>query len=195
MHHIRVLIVGRHALLRDALTAVLSAHRTIVVVGQTSRESEAPRLVAETCPDVVLLEPSHRASQKVVTRLRRAAPETAVLVVPRLIPSLAEPELCRLGAHTCLPVNAGRDGLVAAVTALVPSRRPESAEPSVPCLSPREQEVLSCVESAMTNQQIAHCLDIATGTVKAHLHSIFRKLDAVSRLDAVTKAAAYGLLP
>jgi DNA-binding CsgD family transcriptional regulator len=54
-------------------------------------------------------------------------------------------------------------------------------------LSEREQEVIGLVPQAYTNGQIARRLGIAEGTVKRHVNSIFIKLDAVSRLDAVNK--------
>jgi DNA-binding NarL/FixJ family response regulator len=56
-------------------------------------------------------------------------------------------------------------------------------------LSEREQEVIRLVAQAYTNGQIARSLGIAEGTVKRHVNSIFIKLDAVSRLDAVNKYA------
>jgi DNA-binding NarL/FixJ family response regulator len=61
-------------------------------------------------------------------------------------------------------------------------------------LSDREVEILSLVATAMTNRQIASRLAIAEGTVKLHLHNIFRKLKAVSRIDAVNKASAASLI-
>jgi DNA-binding NarL/FixJ family response regulator len=54
-------------------------------------------------------------------------------------------------------------------------------------LSEREQEVIELIAQACTNAQIARRLGIAEGTVKRHVNSIFIKLDAVSRLDAVNK--------
>jgi len=45
-----------------------------------------------------------------------------------------------------------------------------------------------------SNQEIASALFVATGTVKAHLNHIFRKLDATSRLQAVAHAREAGLL-
>jgi DNA-binding NarL/FixJ family response regulator len=54
-------------------------------------------------------------------------------------------------------------------------------------LSEREQEVIRLVAQAYTNGQIARRLGIAEGTVKRHVNSIFVKLDAISRLDAVNK--------
>ncbi|MGX1670452.1 response regulator [Streptomyces sp. NPDC055400] len=61
-------------------------------------------------------------------------------------------------------------------------------------LTPREQEVLLCVAEAMSNRQIGRRLGIAEATVKRHLRSTFAKLDANSRLDAVNKGIAMGVM-
>ena len=52
-------------------------------------------------------------------------------------------------------------------------------------LSLREKEVLKYVEMGMTNNQIAKNLFVSHHTIKAHLASIFRKLDAVNRTQAI----------
>jgi DNA-binding CsgD family transcriptional regulator len=61
-------------------------------------------------------------------------------------------------------------------------------------LSPREVEVLQQLATGRSNQEIAKALFVATGTVKAHLNHIFRKLEATSRLQAVAHAREAGLL-
>ena len=61
-------------------------------------------------------------------------------------------------------------------------------------LSRREREVLTGVEQAMSNAQIARELGIAPATVKRHLYRIYAKLGAVSRVDAINKARARRLL-
>jgi DNA-binding NarL/FixJ family response regulator len=67
------------------------------------------------------------------------------------------------------------------------------SEPA-PGLSKREREVLVLAAQAYTNLQIAHELTIAEGTVKRHLRNIFKKLGAISRIDAVNKAVDRSLL-
>jgi DNA-binding NarL/FixJ family response regulator len=54
--------------------------------------------------------------------------------------------------------------------------------------------LLTLVSRAMSNRQIASQLAITEGTVKRHMRNIFRKLDAVSRIDAVNKAMAASLI-
>jgi DNA-binding NarL/FixJ family response regulator len=66
-------------------------------------------------------------------------------------------------------------------------------------LSHREREVIDLVVLGLTNQQIAQRLYLAESTVKTHLSSAFRKLDARSRSEAVARLqdpeAGYGLGP
>jgi DNA-binding NarL/FixJ family response regulator len=77
-------------------------------------------------------------------------------------------------------------------------QRPEqgnSADPQqAQVLSGREREVLTLVARALSNRQIGARLSIAEGTVKRHLGNIFAKLNAVSRIDAVNKALAAGVI-
>ena len=56
-------------------------------------------------------------------------------------------------------------------------------------LTPRELEVLAALAEGMTNKAIARKLDISLHTVKFHVESLFRKLGARTRTEAVAKAA------
>jgi DNA-binding NarL/FixJ family response regulator len=62
-------------------------------------------------------------------------------------------------------------------------------------LTLRERDVLGLLAQGCCNKTIASGLDIALGTVKAHVRSIMAKLDASSRTEAASVAAARGLLP
>ena len=61
-------------------------------------------------------------------------------------------------------------------------------------LSARERELLELVASGLTNKSIARRLDLSINTVKYHLASIFTKLDARTRAEAVSAAARLGEL-
>ena len=56
-------------------------------------------------------------------------------------------------------------------------------------LTQRELEVLAALAEGMTNKAIARKLDISLHTVKFHVESLFRKLGARTRTEAVAKAA------
>jgi DNA-binding CsgD family transcriptional regulator len=56
-------------------------------------------------------------------------------------------------------------------------------------LTPRELDVLAALAEGMTNKAIARRLDISLHTVKFHVESLFRKLGARTRTEAVAKAS------
>lgn len=62
-------------------------------------------------------------------------------------------------------------------------------------LTERETEVLRQLALGLTNKQIAHALRISEHTVKFHVSSIYAKLEASNRTEAVRKGARIGLIP
>jgi LuxR family maltose regulon positive regulatory protein len=79
---------------------------------------------------------------------------------------------------------------------LVPAAQGKTAAAAnlVEPLSPRELEVLQLMALGKTNREVAGQLIVAPGTVKAHTSSIFRKLDAGNRTEAVARARKLGIL-
>jgi two-component system, NarL family, response regulator YdfI len=61
-------------------------------------------------------------------------------------------------------------------------------------LSPRESEVLNLLADGLANKEIAWRLKISEHTVKFHVTSIFNKLDASTRAEAVAIGARRGLI-
>lgn len=70
------------------------------------------------------------------------------------------------------------------------ARRTET--PSQPAITTREDSVLHWMVMGKTNWEISQILQISERTVKFHLKNIFRKLNAVNRVQAVTKARDLG---
>jgi LuxR family maltose regulon positive regulatory protein len=66
--------------------------------------------------------------------------------------------------------------------------------PLVEPLSERELQVLRLVANGLSNREIADALVLAVGTVKAHVHTIFGKLDVRGRTQAVARARDLDLL-
>jgi DNA-binding NarL/FixJ family response regulator len=62
-------------------------------------------------------------------------------------------------------------------------------------LTPREEQVLSCVASGASNGTVAAQLWLSEPTVKFHLRNIYRKLDATGRTQASRRAYELGLIP
>lgn len=68
------------------------------------------------------------------------------------------------------------------------------AEPLAESLTAREREVLELLSAGLSNKLIARTLQISEHTVKFHVSSIYAKLGASSRTDAVSRGARYGLI-
>ena len=80
-------------------------------------------------------------------------------------------------------------------TATVAQEKSSLSASTADLLSQRELEVLQLLALGKTNQEIAGQLIVARGTVKAHAASIYRKLDATNRTEAVARARRLGILP
>ena len=89
------------------------------------------------------------------------------------------------------------DAALRAVAVGLRVRSPQLAPPGlgaldegalVTLLTPREVDVLKCIGDGLTNKRIAQRLDISLHTVKFHIESVFRKLGATSRAQALAKA-------
>ncbi|MEU0336682.1 response regulator transcription factor [Streptomyces sp. NPDC006193] len=209
---IRIVIADDHSLVRDALSELLGAQAGIAVVGHAASCTEVVRVVRALRPDLVLLDlrMAGRRGGETVRRIRRAAPATQVLVLSARSSARETGELLAAGAGACLHKRVGRGELLRAIDAACAGR--SAAVPPTPADGPclasspppsrpaadfslREREILGCVASAMSNRQIAAVLGVTEGTVKRHLHNVYRKLGAVSRVDAVNKAVAASLIP
>jgi DNA-binding CsgD family transcriptional regulator len=62
-------------------------------------------------------------------------------------------------------------------------------------ISERELEVLTLIAAGQTNKQIAKALDVSPNTVKTHVASLFGKLDARRRTEAILRARELGMIP
>lgn len=68
-------------------------------------------------------------------------------------------------------------------------------EPAIyEALTPRELEVLELLAEGLSNRAAASRLDISEHTVKFHVSSIFSKLGAGNRTDAVRRGVRLGLI-
>lgn len=71
----------------------------------------------------------------------------------------------------------------------------DGVEALVEALTPRETQVLELVADGLGNKAIAVRLGVSDETVKFHLASVFGKLSASNRTDAVRQALRHGLVP
>ncbi|MFF4156668.1 response regulator [Streptomyces sp. NPDC001678] len=203
----RIVLADDHALFREALGDLLNAQPTLRVVGHASDGVEAIRLTAVHQPDLLLLDLQMPGSHGPLTirTVLETAPRTRILLLSAFAEPYEADELLAAGAREFLHKGIRRELLLAAIARTVDGDRhgmlsppPVATAPhghAVEPLSRREHEVLVGAAAAMSNRQIAERLAVTEGTIKRHLHNVFRKLGAVSRIDAVNKAVQAALIP
>lgn len=92
-------------------------------------------------------------------------------------------------------LSAARALGVGADAYLVAAPELTGGEPLIEPLTPREFQVLALVADGLSNKAIAASLGVSDETVKFHLGSVFGKLGASNRTDAVRQALRRGLIP
>jgi DNA-binding NarL/FixJ family response regulator len=73
-------------------------------------------------------------------------------------------------------------------------RRETAGRPRSSVLSPRETEIVRMVAGGLGNKELAERLGVSEGTIKIHLHNIYKKLKVHSRLELVLHAQANKLV-
>jgi DNA-binding NarL/FixJ family response regulator len=205
---IRVLVVDDHPVVREGLMAVLEDTKDVQVVGEAGSAEEALPLVERIRPDVVLLDLELPGMNGVDAIPRFSASATQPRVIVLTAYDTEERVLASLKAGAAGYVLKGAPGseiaqairavagggsyltprVAARVVAQVNAPKRSST------LSGRERQVLRLVARGRSNKQIARELVITERTVKFHMTSIFNKLGADNRAQAIAVAAQRGLL-
>jgi len=212
---VRVLVAASSAVVRAGLEALIAASPALEVVGRAADAAALERNARMLRPDVVLFEVEPHdddpmSSLEPLLAGRAGAP--ALVVLADDAGGGWTVEALRAGVRGVLPREATVGEIVAAVGAaaaglvalppefvgeLLPTLSSASrALPPTPiqALTPREVEVLGMLAEGLGNKIIARRLGISEHTIKFHVGSIFAKLNASSRTEAVTIGARQGLI-
>ncbi len=206
---IRVLVVANSIAMRTGLEALITTDPTIAVVGSAASLDRFNQQVETTPLDVVLLDWSGQ-DDPVVLPAEMGLQAAIVLLVDEL-PDRTIAELLRAGVRGVITNEATAPEIVGAIVAVAAGLtvlHPDAIEallPAIPAtrtlpeastqgLTSREVEVLGMLAEGLGNKTIARRLTISEHTVKFHISSIFNKLNASSRTEAVILGARQGLI-
>ncbi|HEY8741358.1 MAG TPA: response regulator transcription factor [Candidatus Dormibacteraeota bacterium] len=216
MPDIKVLIVEDHALVAEGIQMLLQEEDGIQVVGRASDATEAVRLSAATMPEVVLMDFSlGEFSGAVAAReILDILPETRIVFLSANGGDEAMMAAVEAGGRGYLlkteaasrvadAIHRAADGemlipaeVLAGLLSRQRKRQADDAERArlAQSLTPREHEILRLVARGLDNQSIADETHISVTTVRGHVQRLLEKLDSHSKLEAVARAADYGLI-
>jgi len=211
----RVLIVAGSPILRAGLENLIGSSSLFTVVGSLGEPERLPEHITgymgEQQPDLVVVEWTSSRERSLLSAL---GPDSEINI-PIVV--LADDldvewvaERLRAGARAVLPRDADPSQILAAMESVAAGLSvlhpvvlarmlsairagPRALAPLQP-LTPRELEVLNMLAEGLGNKSIAWKLGISEHTVKFHIASLFDKLDASSRAEAVAIGIRHGLI-
>jgi DNA-binding NarL/FixJ family response regulator len=203
-NRIRILIAEDHTVVRDGLVAIIKQEKDLDVVAETGDGRKAVELWKKHRPDVTLMDLRMPELDGVnaIYEIRAAEPNARVIVLTTFDGDEDIYRGMRAGAKSYLlkdvrreelfqcirEVHAGKTFVPPAIAAKLAERLPTEE------LSPRELEVLRLLAEGKPNKLIGVALSIAEVTVKSHVQSLFKKLNVLSRTEAIAVANRRGLL-
>ena len=217
----KVFIIDNQPLFRQGIRAALAQLADIEVSGESEISAKVIPNIEVSPPDVVLLDISDATdnSLKLCRTIKQRLPGISVIILTPhpdddqlfqtikaqasaylsktiTIKELAEIiRKCARGEHPINESLVGRPKLAEQVLKQFYelSKEKETANLTSP-LTPRETEVLNYMAQGYLNKQIADALTVSEQTIKNHITSILRKLNANARTQAVIVAIKRGLI-
>lgn len=212
----KILIVDDHALVREALHAVLKELKRDTVILEASNSRQAMR-IAEEHPDInlILLDLGlpDRDGFSVLSELRERYATIAVIILSASNDQDKVKRAFSLGALGFIPKTTEREVMLRAIQLVlsggiyIPLEILDGEETTSPrltnklapreCLNglgltDRQIEVLALLMEGKNNKVIAKTLNMAVPTVKNHITAVFKALNVTSRTEAVIKLGQMG---
>jgi DNA-binding NarL/FixJ family response regulator len=205
MRPIRVLVADDHRLIRQATRLALEGEADIEIVAEAERGDEVLPRVAESRPDVVLLDIRMPGMDgiAVLAQLRVQFPSVKVAMLSAIdepevaARALANGALAYLGkwiepgnlAPIIRELNSGSFSM----QSYVPTENGAQPPARAIGLSARETEILKRVAVGRSNKEIARELWLSEHTVKYHLTHLYRKIEVRGRTEAARFAFERGI--
>ena len=220
MEKIGVFVIDNNTIFREGLRQSLARTEDIEALGDSDIDDEALELVMSFSPEIVLVDIGVPLLNglNLARQITQRSPGISVIVLTPYDTDEHLFQAVKSGAASYLSKDTSADELASVVRRIHRGEhiinetvlaRPKVAERvlkqfqdlslmgtaietlSAP-LTSRELEILSYVAHGYINKQVAHKLGISEQTIKNHMSSILRKLDANDRTLAVVMAMRYG---
>jgi len=221
MNKTQVIVISQQFLFRQGIELALSEMKDVKISATAEVNDEVLSIIDTLPPDVALvdIDAQNDSGLKLARKIKQRLPSIGVIVLTsnpedaQLFQALKAQAVAYLSKeinpdeliHTIRRVARGEHPINENLTA-----RPKLAEQVlhqfqelswrsetegfIAPLTPREMEILNYIAQGYLNKQIAAELDISEQTIKNHVTSILRKLNANARTEAVVVAIKQGLI-
>lgn len=205
---IRILVLEDNRLMRDGLARLLAAYPDVDIVASTDNADTATQQVRDAKPQVVLLDAglANGDSYAFLGNLKASAPDAKAIVMDFVPAQQDVNQFIDGGANGFIMKDATAEDIVKAIRSVASGTdlppppaamrvsSPQNATSggmsadgaqagSAVRLTKREQEIKDLIAAGLGNKEIAQRLNIATNTVKSHVHNMLGKLAAISPPD------------
>ena len=204
-----ILLVDDHKIFRDALRSLIMNYPELEVIGEAGDGLEALRLASELRPDIVFMDINLPRLSGIETTKQMLVllPEVRVIALSTYIDQAYVSDMINAGASAYVCKSEGSEELQNAIAAVIAHKKYlcasvannmmresfVSREIKTVTLSARERQVLQRISNGLSSLQIAHELNIATGTVDVHRRNLMRKLQLHNAVELTRYALNTGI--
>ena len=198
------LIVDDHAILRMGLKSLIENCCDLKCVGDASDRDSAVRLAESLRPHIVIMDLVMPGMDGVKTtaEILKVSPSSRILILTSFGTADGIAYALEAGACGAILKSADHADILATIRAVGDGKRSISPEirrilaesPTVPRLSPRQEEILTALAKGLTNHDIALQLNLSNDVVKEYVANILHKLGAANRTEAVAIALNKNLI-
>ena len=221
MQKIKVFIISPQSLFRQGVRHSLNSMSQIEISGEDEVDDETLLTIESSLPDVALVDIDNTSDNglRLARRIKQRLPSIGVIVLTSNPNDDQLFQVIKAQATAYLSKEATADQLTDTVKRVANGEHPinesltsrpkvaeqvlhyfqelswaREAEAIMSPVTPRELEILNYMAQGYLNKQIALTLEISEQTVKNHVTSILRKLNANARTQAVVEAIKQGLI-
>lgn len=203
---IKVLIADDHQMFIDGLKSMLEDIEGIAVVGEAMNGREVIDNCSETPVDIVIMDISMPVMDGIeaTKELLKVKPDIKILGLSMYNDRNFISDMLKTGAHGYILKNTGKEDLLKAIhtleagqtylgedvskTLLNSFMKKTTQSQLVEKLSEREKEVLECIATGCTTQEIGDKLFISKNTVETHRKNLLYKLNAKNTAELINNA-------
>ncbi|WP_342722750.1 response regulator transcription factor [Bradyrhizobium sp. B097] len=208
MHFSRVVIASRYPVVLLGLNCLLEAERDFKVVARCSDTASCFEAVRDLAPDIAILDMSMPdiLEQAMIDIRKSGTPAVRLVFLATSVEDRDLATLAAAGAHGVILHDEEPETLMQTLRQVADGHRmlpPPACEEAISraqtampekylaILTERERQIMNLVSEGLSNKEIGRRLKVADGTIKVHLHHIFRKLEISNRTILATLAVSY----